>query len=914
MSDVDLTPAQWIAFDTILRQAFPTLEDFRRLTRFGLDMNLADIVPDSKLSTVTMELREWAESKGRVRDLLNAAYTATPDNPALSAFCTRIGYIPGVPNSELSTQRSELPRTNLPYRHNESFVGRADEIAAVVNALTAGRAVAVTGTGGLGKTQLAIEVGWAGMNVGTYPGGVWWVPLAEPGAVVGAVAALGGPDALALPGWQEGQPDANRKLVQQAWAGPTMRLLIFDNLDDPARLDSWRPPPTSGCRVLITSRCQGDWPDDSGVDEVPLEPLTGLAATTLLVGRRARAQHTTAAALLAAPATTTAAGAIVKWMGGLPLALAVAAAYLKQYPGVTLTAYREALAREALAHPTLAGTFSTDLPTKHATGIAATFALSYDQLQPAAPLDALALRLLHAAAAAAPEPIPRPLLYRAGAADPEEDEPLPPERADPALGRLSALGLLDELPDTRLRLHRLLAAYVQTRPLPSDDAALRLETALVAEVYAINRAGYPLAGTPYLPHLQHTATVATPRNDADAAAVLTNLGYLLQEQGDYAAAHLPYERALAIYTATLGPNHPDTAGGFNNLGQLLQAQGKYVAARPLLTRALIIYEATLEASDPQIASSLNNLAELLREQGEYAAARPLYERALMIDEAFYGPNNEHVATDLNNLALLLKLQGEWDAAYPLYKRGLMITEATLGPTHPQTATSLSNLATLLRAQGKLAEARRLFERTLAIREAQLGPNHPDTAGILNNLAGLLRQQGNYTAAYPLAERALAITEQTLGSVHPATITCRNNLAGLLQDQGNSLAARQLYERALATAEEIFGPHHPNTAATRNNLALLLKRQGEFATARTLFDQTLASAETTLGANHPDTAISLSNLAGLLVAQGDWTAAGPLYDRAVVIAERILGPDHPSTLQYRANRDDLLRKVDTVSEM
>ena len=685
---------------------------------------------------------------------------------------------PGL-NSALSTQHSELRRTNLPYRRNASFVGRADEIAAVTAALAAGRAVAVTGTGGLGKTQLAVEVAGAAVEAGTYPGGVWWVPMAAPDAVAGRVAALGGPDGLALPGWQEGQPDANRALVQRAWATPTVRLLIFDNLEDPQLWQQWRPAAGSGCRVLITAR-RGQWSHRSGVQAVPLSPLAGAESRELLLAPRAMRQQTSVAALLAEGVTADAADAIVAAVGGLPLALALAAIYLEENTGVSVARYRTLLAAQIVAHPSLNDALIDDLPTGHAPSIAATFALSYDQLDPAAPTDALALRLLHAAAAAAPEPIPRRLLYRAEAANPAEDDPLPPEQADPALARLSALGLLDELPDTALRLHRLLAAYVQTRPQPGDDAALRLEAALNAEVYAINMAGYPLAGTPYLPHLRHAAAAAAdPRGDAAAAALLTNLAYLLEAQGDYAAARPLFERALAIREATLGPHHPTTAQSLNNLAYLLEAQGDYAAARPLFERALAIREATLGPHHPDTALSLNNLAALLDTQGDYVAARPLYERALAIREAALGPRHPDTAQSLNNLAELLRAQGDYVAARPLYERALAIREAALGPRHPDTAQSLNNLAALLRAQGDYAAARPLFERALAIYEATLGPTHPDTAMGLNNLAALLDTQGDYVAARPLYDRAVAIGEQALGPDHPDTRLYRANRDALV---------------------------------------------------------------------------------------------------------------------------------------
>jgi len=563
-----------------------------------------------------------------------------------------------------------------------------------------------------------------------------------------------------------------------------MRLLIFDNLEDATLWQRWQPPPASGCRVLITTR-RGQWPKHSGVQKVHLPPLVLSESRDLLLGSRAVQQETTVAALLADTSIAAAVDAIAKAVDGLPLALALAAAYLEALPGVSVPRYRvqlEARAAQIVNDPSLNMVLADDLPTKHATSIAATFALSYDQLDPAALTDALALRLLHVAAVAAPEPIPRPLLYRAGADDPLDDDPLSPETADPALARLNALGLLDELPDTTLRLHRLLAAYVQTCIVSNDGTLMRLAAALNTEAYAINMAGYPLVALPYLPHLRLIVTWIDPHSGA-ATALLNNLAELLRAQGDYTALRPLYERALAINEVADGPTHLNTATSLNNLALLLHAQGDYVRARPLLERALTITEAAL-GDHPTTAQSLNNLAELLRAQDEDTVAHPLMERALAI------------------------------------------REATLGPNHPETAQSLNNLATLLVAQGNLTRAHSLMERALAIREANLGPSHPDTAQSLGNLAALLRAQGDYATARPLYERALAITEATLGLIHPSTAISLNNLAMCLEAQRDYAGARPLYDQAVTILLQTLGSDHPNTrTACINRDQLLLKMGG-----------------------------------------------------------------------------------------
>src|SRR5829696_7085555 len=67
------------------------------------------------------------------------------------------------------------PYHNLPAPRS-SFVGREREMAQVKQELALTRLLTLTGTGGSGKTRLALEV--ARDLIGSYPDGVWLVELA----------------------------------------------------------------------------------------------------------------------------------------------------------------------------------------------------------------------------------------------------------------------------------------------------------------------------------------------------------------------------------------------------------------------------------------------------------------------------------------------------------------------------------------------------------------------------------------------------------------------------------------------------------------------------------------------------------------------------------------------------------------
>ncbi len=93
------------------------------------------------------------------------------------------------PHAVSVTEHEQAPRHDLPQQLT-SFVGREHELADVRRLLGATRLLTLTGSGGIGKTRLALRV--AEEERATYPDGVWLVELAslaEPSLVVQAVAS-----------------------------------------------------------------------------------------------------------------------------------------------------------------------------------------------------------------------------------------------------------------------------------------------------------------------------------------------------------------------------------------------------------------------------------------------------------------------------------------------------------------------------------------------------------------------------------------------------------------------------------------------------------------------------------------------------------------------------------------------------
>jgi predicted ATPase len=150
-----------------------------------------------------------------------------------------------------------LPPTNVPEPVSE-LIGRDDELAEVVNLMGAHRLVTLTGTGGIGKTRLAVAL--ARELRPHFADGVWlaqFSPLSDPKLVPAAVATAVG---LELGG------EASVQSVAPGFAG-RRSLLVLDTCEHVIEIAASMAEAALGTgpelRILATSRellkAEGEW-------------------------------------------------------------------------------------------------------------------------------------------------------------------------------------------------------------------------------------------------------------------------------------------------------------------------------------------------------------------------------------------------------------------------------------------------------------------------------------------------------------------------------------------------------------------------------------------------------------------------------------------------------------------------------
>ncbi len=613
------------------------------------------------------------------------------------------------------------PLWNVLLSRNPFFTGQEHVLSQLASLLQSEQKTAltqpqaITGLGGIGKTQVALE--YAYRHRQDYHA-VLWGRADTREALISTFVSIA--RLLELPQQDEQDQMVTVEAVKAWLAERSKWLFILDNVDELALVKEFIPPAFQG-HLLLTTRAQvmGEVAHKLEVEVMP--PENG----ALLLLRRAGLLAPDASLEQAAPADVMVAKELSEEMGGLPLALAQAGAYIEEV-SCTPQDYRRLYQIRRTELLKERGGVMPD----HPEAVATTWSLAFQKVEQGNPA---ASDLLRFCAYLAPDAIPEEIISNGA---PHLGPQLAPVAADPyllneAIQALGAYSLLSRDSRTHLlSVHRLVKAVLRESMTTEAEKVWKQRVVLAVNAGCPNVQDVAQweACEQWLPHALVCATWIEQEqiNIVESAALLLLAGYYLHHRARYGEAEPLYQRALAIHEQQLRPEDPDTAIFLNNLGSLYCDQGKYEQAEPLYRRALEIREQVLGPEHLHTADSLNNLGLLYYKQGKYEQAEPLYRRALAIYEQQLGPEHLHTAGSLNNLAMLYREQGKYGEAEPLHRRALEIREQVLGPEHLHTADSLNNLGFLYYKQGKYEQAEPLYRRALAIYEQQLGPEHPTT--------------------------------------------------------------------------------------------------------------------------------------------------------------------------------------------
>jgi hypothetical protein len=391
-------------------------------------------------------LLTWAESIGCGLDQVEAIYTQ-------------------IVNPE-AANRPPAPVFNLPFPRNPFFTGREDQLQAIHAALTSRGRAALSGLGGIGKTQTALEYAYHHQTEYDH---VFWVRAEQETELITGYVALA--KAIQIPGHQQDDQQAVVALMKQWLAKNDRWLLVLDNADDLRQLRPYLP--TINGHILLTTRAQalGDLAQKVEVTRMATDE------GALLLLRRAKAITDDAALSAASDSDQTLAHALSTEMDGLPLALDQAGAYIEEQM-LSLDEYLELFRTEKAELLQERGQLDPDHPS-----VTVTFTLAFEKVAAAS---ATAADLVRACAFLAPDAIPEEIFSEGAEAFGEPLNTLAESKLalSKAIGEAARFSLISRNPQTKtLTIHRLVQEVL--RSAMDEDSQRQWAKQVVEAVTAV---------------------------------------------------------------------------------------------------------------------------------------------------------------------------------------------------------------------------------------------------------------------------------------------------------------------------------------------------------------------------------------------------------------------------------------------
>ncbi len=298
-----------------------------------------------------------------------------------------------------SERARHLSPFTVPYLRNPFFTGRETEIrqlhSILANTKSANltRFQALSGLGGIGKTQVAIEYAYRYQK--NYSA-ILWAGADSPEALVASYIELA--ETLQLSEWKKQNPTSALAGVKR-WLGEhTGWLLVLDNIEDLNLVEKFVPVTKQGVVLLITQREE----TEPVAHVIPLADRLLEEESICFLLKRSGCLAPNATIADASPDEITNARTIVHLLEGLLLALDQAGAYIREIK-CSLQGYLERYQQQ----PAHLLDWKGRVPTDHPASVMRTFSMTFDQIRRQNPTAAEVLKLC---AFLAPDAIPEELI------------------------------------------------------------------------------------------------------------------------------------------------------------------------------------------------------------------------------------------------------------------------------------------------------------------------------------------------------------------------------------------------------------------------------------------------------------------------------------------------------------------------
>ncbi|KAI0467590.1 hypothetical protein F4859DRAFT_506728 [Xylaria cf. heliscus] len=719
-----------------------------------------------------------------------------------------------------------LARHYIPLPKNQHFVGRTDTLELLNGKLFARdghRRVCLHGLGGVGKTQVALQIAYEAKDARGLM--VLWLPAVNHATFQQACTiAL---KRLVIPVAKDEDPkELLKEYLNSDESGEW--LLVIDNIDDMETLrgslnqsgiDNYLPDNENG-RVLFTTR-----PYDVAIrvadddDIVKLGKMSHTDARRYLEGRIQPDQIEDDAA----------AAELLNQLAHLPLAITQATAYMKRNKK-PIRAYLDLLRRTESDMADLMSAEFVDRTRYDRTwyeesqnAVALTWQVSFNQI---CDVDTIAANLLRFISRVEPKSIPRSMLPIEGSET----------QLDHAIGTLLGYAFLDvreggEMYDMHSLIHLATRTWVNSQGY--EEKAVVDAVGHLANVFPTDDWENRYMWRQYLPHALRLLHKDNWRSK-DSAKLGYWVGRCLQKDGQSKDAVRIHQGIVSALGKTLAESHPNRLASEHGLATAYLYQGgkQVLKAVELLEHVVSIQNNTLAESHHDRLASQQVLAWAYLKNKQVLKAVELLEHVSIQNNTLAESHHDRLALQ-HGLAWAYLDQGGGQRlkAVELLEHVVSIQNNTLAESHPDRLASQHGLAIAYLYQGgkQVLKAVELLEHVVSIQNNTLAESHHNRLASQQVLAWAYLDQGGgqVLKAVELLEHVVSIQNNTLAESHPDRLLSQHELATAYLDQagGQVLKAVELLEHVVSIQNHTLAESDPDRLASQHGLATAYLDQG-----------------------------------------------------------------------------------------
>lgn len=205
-----------------------------------------------------------------------------------------------------------------------------------------------------------------------------------------------------------------------------------------------------------------------------------------------------------------------------------------------------------------------------------------------------------------------------------------------------------------------------------------------------------------------------------------------------------------------------------------------------------------------------NMANIYKDYRAYEDAEKYYAMALEIYEKHGMTNMFQKAVLYMNYAKLCEKKGAYEHSYNFAVEAMELFRQlkNIPPIYP--ASIFVTFGILCYHYGIYEEALMHYEQAIEIYETVLGKEHPTVAGCYNNKGISLTMLRRYDEAFACLETARKIQEEVLGMMNASTANTYHSIAMLYYAKKQYLTAQFWCNKAKEIREKLYGVNSPIT--------------------------------------------------------------------------------------------------------